>query len=55
VSIHNAAGLVYCVVCLTVIDDLEERMGSVFTGCQNMEAVYPDQSLSTPQSDCLVP
>jgi len=38
-----------------VMDVLEEHLGSVFTGCQKMEAVCPDWNLRTRQSGSVVP
>jgi len=38
-----------------VMDVLEEHLGSVFTGCQKMEAVCSEWNLRTPQSDYMVP
>ena len=36
------SGLGQCVVCCMIMDVLEEHLGSLFTGCQKMEAVSPD-------------
>jgi hypothetical protein len=49
------SGLGHHVVWYMVMKVLEELSGSVLTSSQKMEAVCPDQYLSTHQSDYTVP
>jgi hypothetical protein len=49
------SGFGHRIVWYMVMDVLEEHLESVFTGCQEMEAVFPDQNLSTHQSVYIVP
>jgi hypothetical protein len=49
------SGLGHRIVWYMVMNVLEEHSGSIFTGCQNMEAVCPDRNLSNHQSDYMAP
>jgi hypothetical protein len=49
------SGLGHRIVWYMVMNVLGEHSGCVFTGSRKMEAVYPDQNLSTHQSDYMVP
>jgi hypothetical protein len=54
VRIHNVVW-VRTPYSLCVVNVLEEHSGSVFTGCQKVEAVCPDSNLGTHQSDYIAP
>jgi len=49
------SGFGHHVVWYLVMNVLEEHSGSLFTGCKKMDAVFPDQNLSTHQSVSTVP
>jgi len=50
------SGFVHLIVWYMVMNVLEEHFSvSVFIGCQKIQAVFPDQNLSTHQSVYTVP